>query len=246
DWKLKGEGIVCCPCAVPCPCRSNAAPSYGHCEATLYLRIKEGRYGSVDLRGMQLVDSGGMCAVHYQKLSALYFDRSASPAQQAAFMKLLASFSRKQSAEFPHLRVVHIDAHITGGHLFTVTIPGILEIVVDRNWGQPSPPMPMVAAPDHFSNLLQYVQNIRYHIQDDAAGLNFNYSRRQANFREVDLTAQQYRDHSMLIQFGDGKGWFTPQQMEIIQAQRLKIPDLAAIRKEALRLRTGKAVDARR
>lgn len=236
-WSLKGEGVVCCPCMVPCPCRSNAPPSYGHCEATLYLRIKQGRYGNTSLSGMRVVDSGGMCAINYQKLSALYFDRSASPAQQTAFMKLLASFSRKQTAEFPHVRVVHLNAQVTGGHLFNVSIPGILEMVVDRNWGQASPPMPMVAAPDHFSNLLQYVQNIRYRIHDDAAGLNFDYSHRQANYREVDLTIQQYRAQSMMIQFGDGKGWFTPRQMEIIKAQRLKIPDLAVIRKEALRLR---------
>src|SRR6516165_10725373 len=37
DWHLKGEGVVCCPCAVPCPCRTNGRPTYGHCEATLYL-----------------------------------------------------------------------------------------------------------------------------------------------------------------------------------------------------------------
>src|SRR5215469_9844440 len=89
DWKLKGDGIVCCPCTVPCPCRTNAPATYGHCEATLYLRIKEGNYGQVDLGGVQIVRSGGMCSVNYERLSALYFDSSANSAQREALMKLI-------------------------------------------------------------------------------------------------------------------------------------------------------------
>ena len=70
SWSLKGEGLVCCPCRVPCPCRSNAKPSYGHCEATLFLRIKQGHYENVNLDGMNLVESGGMCAINYHAISA--------------------------------------------------------------------------------------------------------------------------------------------------------------------------------
>jgi hypothetical protein len=236
-WKLKGDGVVCCPCAVPCPCRTNSAPSYGHCEATLYLRIRQGRYGNVSLDGMQVIDSGGMCAVSYNRLSALYFDRSASPAQQSAMMELIASFSPKMAADFAHVRVVSFNSKVMDDRLFNVSIPGILEIIVDRNWGQPSPPMPWVAAPDHFSNVIQYAQNIRYRIDDPRAGLDFDYSHRQANYRTVDLGVEEYRVSSMLIQFANGKGWFTPQQMKLIKLQHLAIPQVDSIRKEALRLR---------
>src|SRR5215472_9311777 len=54
DWHLKGEGIVCCPCACPCPCRHNAQPTYGHCEAMLYLNLTGGRFGGVDMKGVRL------------------------------------------------------------------------------------------------------------------------------------------------------------------------------------------------
>jgi hypothetical protein len=238
---MKGDGIVCCPCAVPCPCRTNNTPSYGHCEATLYLRIKQGHYGNTNLAGMQVIDSGGMCAIRYQRLSALYFDRSASPSQQAAYMKIVASFLPQGVASFPYVRVAGFDSRIIGDHLFNISVPGLVEIIVDRDWGQPSPPMPMVAAPDHFSNLIQYVQNIRYRIHDPEAGLDFDYSHRQANYRIVDLSIDQYRSKSLLIQFGDGKGSFNTRQMEIIKAQHLPIPQLEAIRKEALRLREARA-----
>jgi hypothetical protein len=236
DWSLKGEGVVCCPCRVPCPCRSNGKPSYGHCEATLYLRIKQGHYETVNLDGMELVESGGMCAINYRNLSALYFSSSDSAARRAAFMKLTSSFA-PAVPEFPHVEVVPLHAHVTGENLFNISIPDILEIVVDRNWGLPTPPMPMVAAADHFANLIQYVQNIRYRMHDDKAGLNFDYSRRQANYRVIDLTHRQYLTKSMLVQFADGKGWFSAQQMALIKAQNLQVPELNSIRDKAVRLR---------
>lgn len=71
-WHLKGEGVVCCPCAVPCPCRRNGSPSYGHCEATLYLRVRQGRHDKVSLDGLQVVDTSGACGMSYEKLAAIY------------------------------------------------------------------------------------------------------------------------------------------------------------------------------
>ncbi len=236
-WHMKGDGMVCCPCKTPCPCRTNSQPSYGHCEATQYLRVREGAYGAVDLSGMQLIESGGMCAISYHKLSALYFDRSSTPAQQAAYMKIVASFSPEHEAEFMNVRPVSINAKIVGDHLFTVAIPGVFDMLVDRNWGMASAPMPEVAASDSFANTIQYAQNIRYRMHDAAAGLDFDYSRRQANYRSIDLTDQQYRAKSMLVQFVDGVGWFNAEQLAVIQAQKLTLPDLDGIRLQAMRLR---------
>jgi hypothetical protein len=231
---------VCCPCTVPCPCRNNSTPSYGHCEATLYLRIRQGYYGNTDLAHMRVIDSGGMCAISYNQLSALYFDRPATPAQQVAFMKIVASFSQKGIARFPYVRAASFNSKVIADHLFNISIPGLLQMIVDRNWGQASPPMPMVAAPDHFSNMIQYVQNIRYRIHDPQAGLYFDYSHRQANYRVVDLSVEQYRAQSMLIQFADGKGSFNTSQMAIIKTQHLPVPRLQDIRKLALHLREAR------
>jgi hypothetical protein len=214
----------------------NGKPSFAHCEATLFLRIKQGHYGDVNLDGMNLVSSGGMCAVDYQPVSALYFSSSDSPERRAAFIALESTFSSTPRGE-PHARVVPLDAQVTDEHLFKVSIPGILEIVVDRNWGLSAPPFPMVAAPDHFANQLQYVQNIRYSIHDPEAGLDFDYSRRQANYRAVDLTDEQYQTKSMLIQFDDYSGWYNPGQMALIKAQHLQIPDPDALREQAIRLK---------
>jgi hypothetical protein len=190
----------------------------------------------VNLDGMNVVDSGGMCAIGHHPLSALYFSSSDGPERQAAYMKLISSVY-STTPEFPHVQVDSLNAQVIDEHLFNVSIPGILEIVVDRNWGLSTPPMPMVAAADHFANALQYVQNIRYSIHDPEAGLDFDYSRRQANYRVVDLTSEQYQTQSMLIQFADGKGWFSPGQMALIKAQNLQVPEPVALREQALRLR---------
>ncbi len=236
DWHIKGDGIVWCPCTVPCPCRNNAPASFGHCESTLFLRIAKGHYGDVSLDGLQLVNSGGMCAVAEEHHSALYFDTSATEAQQLAWEKLFASFSPRGLAVFPYVRVAPLHATITDDRLFNISIPGSVTLLADRNWGQSSPPMPWVAAPDFLSNSIQYVQNIRYHVHDPQAGLDFDYSRRQANYRAVDLGVEQYRSRSMLIQFANDAGWFTPQQLKLIKAQHLALPQLPAIRNEAERL----------
>lgn len=239
EWSLKGDGMVCCPCRVPCPCRQNSKPSYGHCESTLYLRIKKGNYKDVNLDGLQLVETGGMCATHYERLSALYFDSSESAARREAYTKLVASLSAFP-LDFPHVSLVTIHSQVTGEHLFHVSIPNILELIVDRNWGLASPPMPVVAASDRFANTIQYAENIAYRMHDDQAGLNFDYSRRQANYRSIDLTSRDYQTKSMLVQFVDGSGWFSAQQMELIRAQHLSLPEPDKIRDTAIRLKTAR------
>lgn len=242
DWHLKGEAVVCCPCAVPCPCRTNGGPTYGHCEATLYLHIREGHYGQVALNNLNVVDTSGPCGMSYEKLSAVYLDSHTAPEVQEAFFKVLASFSPEQSVAFRYVRKVPIDAQITGGHLFKISMPGILAMIVDRNWSQASPPLPAFAAQDRFANAVQYAQNIRYSMHDEAAELNFDYSRRQANYRSIDLDIADYRARRMIVQYLDGSGWFDASMLKIINEQHLLLPDLEVIRREVQHLREQQAL----
>jgi hypothetical protein len=237
DWHLKGEGVVCCPCGVPCPCRTNGGATYGHCEATLYLHVAEGHYGNVALNDLNAVDTSGPCGMSYEKLSAMYLDPSMPAAVREAFLQLLASLSASGSANFPYVREAPIHVHVTDGHLFEVSIPDILDMAVDRNWGRANPPFPPYAAQDRFANALQYVQNIRYRMHDDGAHLNFDYSRRQANYRSIDLDAADYRDRRMMVQYLDGSGWFNAAMLQIIKDQHLLLPDIAAVRREVAQLR---------
>jgi hypothetical protein len=232
--------MVCCPCAVPCPCRTNGGATYGHCEATLYLHIREGHYGKVSLKDLNFVDTSGACGMSYEKLSALYLDRSTSRDVQEAFLQLLASFSPTGTIGFPYVREVPIQVQVADGHLYHVVIPEILDMIVDRNWGQAEPPFPAYAAQDRFANALQYIQNIRYRLHDDGANLNFDYSRRQANYRTIDLDAADYLGRRMIIQYLDGSGRFNDAMLQIIREQHLLLPDLDAIRRQVARLRQAR------
>ena len=78
-------------------------------------------------------------------------------------------------------------------------------------------------------------------MNDTEAGLDFDYSRRQANYREIDLSVEQYRSKSMLIQFGNGKGGFSPEQIRLIRTLHLTMPELDQIQKTALQLRKAEA-----
>jgi hypothetical protein len=237
DWHLKGEGVVCCPCPTPCPCRTNGNATYGHCERTLFVQLKEGHYGDTKLNGLKWVNTGGACAMSYTMRSASYFDASTTPEQRTAFMKVFASFYPAGTASFPYVRVVPIDFQPGTGGRLRVTIPQIAEMEVDRNWGQASPPFPMTAGVDPLANSLQFIENIRYRMRDPEAGLDFDYSRRQANYRIVDLDASQYRSKSMLFQYEDGTGWFNDAQLQLIKRLGLQLPDLDGIRRHVARLK---------
>jgi hypothetical protein len=238
-WHIKGQGFVCCPCGVPCPCRTNAAPTYGHCEATLYAEIRQGYYGNVNLAGIKFVQIGGACSMSYHELSALYLDPSVTPEQREALMKLIASFVSSQAVDFPYILMTPIETEVTGGHVYRITIPGILTMLMDKNWGLAAPPFTPVAAQDNFANELLYVQNLRYKVTDDAAHLRFDYSRRQANYRTIDLDYTQYVNHQMLIQFTNGQGSFSAGQLKLIGEQHLPVPDLAALRKRVQTILRG-------
>jgi hypothetical protein len=200
------------------------------------MQIREGHYSQVDLGGVRVVNTSGACGMSYQRLSALYFDTTVTAEQQRAFMQVFASFFSGETVEFPYTRSADISAEVHDGR-FHISIPGILDMIVDRNWGQLSPPMHMVAGSDHFSNELQYIENLRYWMHDDDAKLDFDYSRRQANYRVIDVGAEQYRTKSMLIQYIDGKGEFNAEQLRLIKKQHLVPPDLGMIGRRARELR---------
>ena len=54
-WRLKGDFIDFCKCAVPCPCTFGRPPTEGDCEGIIGFRFREGNYGDVDLSGLNAV-----------------------------------------------------------------------------------------------------------------------------------------------------------------------------------------------
>jgi hypothetical protein len=185
-----------------------------------------------------LVDSGGACSMSYHKLSALYFDKTTSSNQQGAVLKLIASMFSAHIAEFSYIRIVSMTASEVDGRFFRISIPGLLRMEVDKNWGQATAPFLPVAAVDHFSNALQYVQNLRYEAHDRDAGIDFDYSHRQANYRDIDVSSEDYARNKMLIQYLDGSGRFNQAQLKLIRELGLTLPDDATLSELARTLRS--------
>lgn len=229
DWHLKGEGMVCCPCNVPCPCRSNGHPTHRHCENTGVFHIAQGHYGSVSLDGFTFasVDAamgeGGLPA-------ALYVNGSASDEQLIALERIFQSFDPMRPFLFLDVKRVPLALARPDANTYEVHVSGVFDIKIRRDLDDTGKPQLETAAVDNFSNRLEYARNLLYKVWDAEGGLRWDYSGRQANFRTIDLDAQDYRERTMLAQFTDGAGFFNAKQLDLIKNQ--KLPTLASYPKD--------------
>jgi hypothetical protein len=55
QWRIVGDFLDFCKCAVPCPCTFGRPPTEGDCDGIIAYRIRDGNYGDVDLSGLNLV-----------------------------------------------------------------------------------------------------------------------------------------------------------------------------------------------
>jgi hypothetical protein len=53
-WELRGHVILACNCDFGCPCNFNGLPTTGKCEGNWNWHIERGKFGDVDLAGLNL------------------------------------------------------------------------------------------------------------------------------------------------------------------------------------------------
>ena len=53
-WEIQARELINCNCSYGCPCQFNALPTHGFCEAIGAVAIDKGRYGDVDLGGLNI------------------------------------------------------------------------------------------------------------------------------------------------------------------------------------------------
>ncbi len=225
EWHLKGEGLVCCPCKVPCPCRSNGQPTYGHCENTGVFRIAQGHYGDISLDGLTFVAVSGSMNTESELPSSLYVEASATDGQLIAIERLTQSFNPLVPFFFLNTKRAPISFMKSPEEKdYEVKIPGVLQIKIQRQLNARGEPLMPTAAVDYFSNTLEYARNLTYKIWGGDGSLKSDYSGRQANYRRIDVDSRDYEERRMLIQFADGSGFFNDKQLELIKS--LKLPTL--------------------
>jgi len=224
DWHLTGKGMVCCPCEVPCPCRSNAPPTHGHCESAGAYRLTDGHYRDVPLKGLTFI-SFHACMGPDNSPSVLYVEPMVSDDKVIALERIFQSLNPLRPFVFLSVQRTAISwVESEEGRTYEASVPGAVKLRIRRLLDNKGKPLLQTGALDRFSNTIEYARNLTYKIWDDGGQLKWDFSGRQANFRTIDLDAGDYRARTMLIQFSDGSGYFNDQQMELIQ--RLKLPTL--------------------
>jgi hypothetical protein len=101
-WNVQGGKVYACPCEVTCPCDFGSAPSHGSCTVIEGFRIDSGRYGDVNLDGLNaalMIHSPGHMAHGHFRI-AFYLDDRANPAQREA---LSAIFTIKPGGAFARI-----------------------------------------------------------------------------------------------------------------------------------------------
>jgi Flp pilus assembly protein TadD len=227
EWRVNGEGLVCCPCKTPCPCRSNGMPTHTHCENTGLVRIRQGHYGNVSLDGFSFVAVND--AMEAQGAPAmLYVEPSASDQQLIALERIMQSFNPLQPSLITAVERVPISFISNGPNgVYEVKIPKVLEIRIRRRLDADGKPLFATAALDQFSNTIEYAQNLTYKLWNPDGTLKWDYSGRQANWRSIDLQSDAYVRQTMLIQFADAAGAFNKKQWELIKSQNLPLPHMS-------------------
>lgn len=226
EWHLKGEGFVSCPCAVPCPCRSNGLPTYGHCEYAGAFRVAKGHYGQIPLDGFIFAVANGSMEPQGGP-PVLYVDPSATGEQLIALERVFQTFNPLQPFVFLIVKRAKISfSHSAPEEVYEARIPGLLQLKIHRQLDSKGQPLLPTAALDFLSNTIEYARNLVFRVSDEKVGFKWDFSGRQANFRVFDVDSQDYGDGRMLAQFADASGFFNKKQLELIKT--LKLPTLSS------------------
>ena len=88
QWRIAGDFIDFCKCAVPCPCSWGRPPTEGDCQGVIGYRIREGNYGDVKLDGLNAVGvlefEGNIWDEDVKMAAGFIFDERADDSQREA------------------------------------------------------------------------------------------------------------------------------------------------------------------
>ena len=91
-WKIAGSYFEACNCDVACPCVFTSPPTSGECTLLVAWHIEEGRFGDLELDGLNAVlavhSPGHMLEVKWRV--ALYVDARANQRQQEALGQIFS------------------------------------------------------------------------------------------------------------------------------------------------------------
>jgi hypothetical protein len=228
DFDLEGIGFFQCQCtAHACPCQKNGAPTHGICEAADFAHIRKGRYGKIQLDGLNAVVVGNLVDRNSARLYAtIYIDQEADAAQRdalAVILQFLNGAYETSPLKASQVRAVPIAfSESPDKTSYILTIPGILEERAILHRDASGKPVSTVTAMDSWSNTEHYADNVLFNYHDDKVHKAWEHSGGYANIKYFHLTKKMYDNKEMLGQFGDFSGHWTTEQLTIIHKQGLR------------------------
>jgi hypothetical protein len=90
EWAIKGEEVGSCNCDWACPCQFEGDPTHGDCHALLGYAIREGKFGDVDISGVNFAEIVSWPGPIYEGDGTvqLIVDESASDEQRDAVIQM--------------------------------------------------------------------------------------------------------------------------------------------------------------
>src|SRR4029077_11365091 len=116
---------------------------------------------------------------------SVYADSSASFEQLVAFERIYQTFQPLRPFVFLDLKRVSLALTRPDKKTYQVNVPGLFELKIRRELDDRGEPLLKTAALDYFTNQLEYARNLIYKVWNPDGSLRWDYSGRQANFRNI-------------------------------------------------------------
>ena len=192
NWWMKGDWFDVCSCNIPCPCGFAQAPTNNHCEGVMAYHIREGRYGDVEVGGLNVIAiatfDGNAWAKENPVSLGILMDVRASDVQREALQKVFSGQAGGWMGEFAQLvgevrglEFVPIEFKVAGDLAqWSAEIPGKVKAIGEALAGPTTPPGTRVqilntpgseVGPGQIVTLGKAVEN-----EVDAFGLQWNWA----------------------------------------------------------------------
>lgn len=137
-WSFKADYVETCNCDYGCPCNFNGFPSNGFCRALVLFHIRSGKYGSVNLDGINVI-----CAYSWPKAihegngtAQLFVTKDSNEEQRSAIIPIFSGQAKGEGhfALFAttikfFLEPQYVDLIVNiDGKRSSFSVPGIIDV----------------------------------------------------------------------------------------------------------------------
>jgi hypothetical protein len=194
SWHIDGEYFESCNCELLCPCllsHAQARPTEGHCDVVLGIHIKQGKYGNVDISGLnavQAMTTPGVMSKGNGTL-AVYVDSRANDEQRAALEAIFTGAAGGPPSLFGPMvstllptKTAPIEFNSDGKN-WQLSIPGITGVAVEGVIGNGNKVVWLENLGHPYSSRLAAAKSTSSHFKDQS--LAFENSGRNGHFSAI-------------------------------------------------------------